>query len=147
MKIILVNEIDTLGKAGEIVEVADGYARNYLLPKKIAIKATKNNINKIQKIKENAEKEKLKKVEEYKIKVKKIEDTELVFTRKVDEKDNLYGSVSENDIYEKLIKKGVNIDKYAIKLDKHLKELGEFEVKVEFTPEISANLKVKVEKE
>ena len=147
MKIILVNEIDTLGKADEIVEVADGYARHYLLPKKIAIKATKNNINKIQKIKENAEKEKLKKVEEYKIKVKKIEDTELVFTRKVDEKDNLYGSVSENDIYEKLIKKGVNIDKYAIKLDKHLKELGEFEVKVEFTPEISANLKVKVEKE
>jgi len=116
MKVILIKDTEKLGSAGSVLKVKDGFARNYLLPKKIAIIATKNNLSKLEQIKEKAEAEKTALENEYKLLVDKINNTELIFTRKADENG-------------------------------HLKELGEFEVKIAFTPAISANLKIKVEKE
>ncbi|RLC50156.1 MAG: 50S ribosomal protein L9 [Candidatus Cloacimonadota bacterium] len=147
MKVILIKDTEKLGSAGSVLKVKDGFARNYLLPKKIAIIATKNNLSKLEQIKEKAEAEKTALENEYKLLVDKINNTELIFTRKADENGHLFGSVSEHDIVEELEKQEIKIHKSNVELEKHLKELGEFEVKIAFTPAISANLKIKVEKE
>ena len=147
MKIILIKDIEKLGSAGSVLKVKDGFARNYLLPKKMALIATKFNLTKLEKIKKNAAAEKMALENEYKLLIDKISNTELVFIRKSDENGHLYGSVSEHDIVEGLEKQDIKIHKSAVEMEKHLKEIGEFEVKIAFTPSISANLKVKVEKE
>ena len=147
MKVILVKDIAKMGLAGSVIKVADGYARNYLLPKKLVILATKNNLAKIETIKKKAELEKLEIENHFKALALKISDTTLRFTRKADENDHLFGSVSENDIVKSLAEKGIEIHKSVVDIQKHLKEIGSFEVKIAFSSEITANLKVNIEKE
>ncbi len=147
MKIILVTDIYKLGKAGDVVKVANGYARNYLLPRNYAIMATKSNLQKIEKIKEAAEKERVKLENEQKMLAEKLNEINLTFKRKTDENEHLYGSVSEVDIAKALSETGYDIKKSQIKMDKHIKELGTFEVKVVLSSEIEAKIKVNVEKE
>lgn len=147
MKVILVKDITKMGLAGSVIKVADGYARNYLLPKKMVILATKNNLAKIETIKKKAELEKLEIENHFKALAMKINDITLKFTRKADENDHLFGSVSENDIVKSLAEKGIEIHKSVVDIQKHLKEIGSFEVKIAFSSEITANLKVNIEKE
>ena len=147
MKVILVKDIAKMGLAGSIIKVTDGYARNYLLPKKLVISATKNNLAKIETIKKKAELEKLEIENHFKALALKINEITLTFTRKADENEHLFGSVSENDIVKSLAEKGIEIHKSAVNIQKHLKEIGSFDVQIAFSSEITANLKINIEKE
>ena len=147
MKIILAKDIKKLGEAGSVVKVADGYARNYLLPKNLAILATKYNLSKVEAIVKEAEAEKLALESEYNALVQKINEVTLTFTRKADENEHLFGSVSETDIVKALAEKDVEIHKSFISMDKHLKEIGSFEVAIEFSTAIKTVLNVNIEKE
>ena len=147
MKIILVKDVNKLGEAGDVVKVSSGYARNYLIPKNLALIATKNNLLRIEKIKKDAEVEKLDVENKFKAIAEKIKTTELTFTRKADENGHLFGSVSEIDIVTALAEKEIEIHKTDVAMEKHLKEIGDFEVKIIFPNEITEILKVKIEKE
>jgi len=147
MKIILLRDIHKLGLAGDIVKVADGYARNYLLPKNFAILATKGNVSKVEKIKQEAEKERTIVRTEQKELAEKMNDIILTFKRKIDENEHLYGSVSEVDIQKELKNAGFEVSKSNIKMEKHIKELGSFDVEIALTSDIRSKIKVNVEKE
>ncbi len=147
MKIILAKDIRTVGEAGDVVSVADGYARNYLLPKKFAYIATKKNLSIVEKIKKDAELKKLALENEYKAIAKQIEGVSLSFERKADEEDHLFGSVSENDIVQALQEKEIEIHKSDVIMEKHLKEIGDYNIKIKLAPEIQTDLKVTVDKE
>jgi large subunit ribosomal protein L9 len=147
MKIILAKDVKKLGEAGSIVSVADGYARNFLIPKKMAILATKANLSQVEAIKKAAEAEKLALESKYHELIQKINDVELTFVRKADEHDHLFGSVSETDISKALSEKEIDVHKSFINMEKHIKEIGSFEVEIDFTSDIRTALKVNVEKE
>jgi large subunit ribosomal protein L9 len=147
MKIILVKDIEKLGKAGDILTVKDGYSRNYLLPQKLAIVANKFNTTKIENIKKEADAEKLALENAYAALVAKINGIELTFSRKTDENGHLFGSVSENHIVAALAEQEIEINKTNVKMEKHLKEIGSFDVKIGFTSEIFAEIKVNIESE
>lgn len=147
MKIILVEDIYNLGYGGDVVTVADGFARNYLIPQKKAILATPYNLKKVENIKNKAEEERLERENKYKAICYKMEDMELIFERKADDNGHLFGSVSEQDIADKLQAEGLEVHKTHVKLEKHLKELGETEVLIAFTNDITINIKVNVVEE
>ncbi len=147
MKVILAKDIKSLGKAGDVVKVANGHARNFLLPKKFAFMATKQNLSKIEKIKKEADIKKLALENINKAIIKQIEGVELFFARKTDDEDHLFGSVSEIDIVNALAEKNIEIHKSNVLMEKHLKEIGEFNIEIHYSQEIKGNLKVKVDKE
>lgn len=147
MKIILTEDINKLGLAGDVVNVANGFARNYLLPQKKAILATPQNLKKAEAIKvEGEEKRKvvIAKIEEL---AKSINGTKIDFLRKTDERGNMFGSVSEIDIAAALKEKGFDVHKAAVKLDKHIKELGEFAIAIEFNYGVKAEITITVASE
>jgi len=147
MKVILAKDVKKLGEAGSIVKVADGYARNFLLPKKLAVPATKLNLSKVEVIKKAAEAEKLALESKYHELVQKLSDVELVFVRKADENDHLFGSVSETDISKALAEKDIDVHRSYVIMEKHIKEIGSFDVEIDFTSDITTTLKVNVDKE
>jgi len=147
MKIILIKDMENLGLAGDVKVVANGYARNYLLPRKLAILATPYSLEKITAIQEKAVEERNERTNNLKNIAGKVDGTELSFTRKVDSNEKMYGSISEVDIFNELIKLGFDVKKSNIVLEKHIKELGEFNVEINFAPEIKANIKILVGKE
>lgn len=147
MKIILTKDIKTLGEAGKLVKVKSGYARNYLLPNGFAILANQKNLSKIEEIKKQAAEDKLALHGKYQEIINKIEDVELNFVRKADENNHLFGSVSENDIVKSLAEKEIEIHKADVVIEKHLKEVGTFDVEISFTSELKATVKVNIEVE
>lgn len=147
MKVILTKDKKKLGEAGSIVKVANGFARNYLLPQKLAIPATKYNLSRVEAIKKEADAEKLALENEYNALVQKIDEVTLTFKRKADENEHLFGSVSETDIVNALTDKEIEIHKSFVNMQKHLKEIGSFEVEIEFSTKIKTVLKVNIEKE
>jgi len=147
MKIILKKNVESLGTVGEIVKVADGYARNFLFPKGFAIQATDKNNKFIEKFKEVEEKRLAEELKISEMIIKQIEKTTLLFTRLSDENGHLYGSVNEHDILDELKEKELIIDKHNVKMEQHIKELGDHEVTIEFKGDLKGTLKIKVEKE
>ena len=147
MKIILKKHVESLGTVGEIVKVADGYARNFLFPKGFAIQATDKNNKFIEKFKEVEEKRLAEELKISEMIIKQIEKTTLLFTRLADENGHLYGSVNEHDILDELKEKELIIDKHNVKMEQHIKELGDHEVTIEFKGDLKGTLKIKVEKE
>ncbi|MCF7918917.1 MAG: 50S ribosomal protein L9 [Candidatus Cloacimonetes bacterium] len=147
MKVILIQDINRKGKAGEVINVADGYARNYLLPRNIAIIANTYNLSKIESIQSEAEMARLELENKYKALALQVSGISLHFTRKADENDHLFGSVSEIDIIEALAEKEIEVHKSFVKMENHLKNLGEFQVEINFPGEINASLKVSIGKE
>jgi len=147
MKVILTKDIRKIGSAGEVLDVANGFARNYLLPQKFAIIATKNNLNRIETIKKDAEIARLEVENKYKAIALKLADVELNFIRKADENGHLFGSVSENDIAKALEEQEFEIHRSNVNLEKHLKELGTFDVEIVFTSDIVTKVKVNIENE
>lgn len=147
MKIILKKNYETLGNVGDIVKVADGYARNFLFPKGFAIPATDKNMKLIEKLKDEEEKRLAEEQKEAEMIMRQIEKISLVFVRLADENGHLYGSVNEQDIVNELKEKDLTIDRYHVKMEHHIKELGEFDVPIELRNEIKGTLKIKVENE
>jgi len=147
MEIILRETIDTLGRAGQVVKVADGYARNYLLPRKLAYTVTPGNLKVIEAERQNLlRKEATQKNDAEKLK-ELIEKVELVIRRKTGEHDALYGSVTNGDVADELEKKGYTIEKRKIHMDDHIKTLGEFQIPIRLFKDVTAHVKLKVERE
>lgn len=148
MKIILLKDVKGLGKEGDLVDVKDGYARNYLFPKKLAIEATPANLNKWKKKKKEME---AKEKEEYEnaLKLKeKIESIDLKLKGKAGEGGKLFGSITSKDISDALkTQHNIDIDKKKIELEDNIKTLGTTEVEIKIYPEVSAKLRVKVSEE
>ena len=147
MKVILKNDVGNLGSFGDEVEVADGYGRNYLIPKGLALQATDQNKTVI----DRKEKILLTRLEKDKTEAESIVNQllaeEICFKRKAGESDKIFGSVTSHDIAEFLNAKGFNIDKRKILLDDPIKNLGSFTVSIKIHPEGPCTLSIKVDKE
>jgi large subunit ribosomal protein L9 len=144
MEVILKEDITNLGHRGDVVKVADGYGRNYLLPKKLALAATSANKAVIEQMKNAAVRRSAKEKAEAETLVAQLEAVSLSFARKVGENDHLFGSVTSSDIAGELETKGFTIDRRKIHLEEPLKSLGEFLVPVRLHREVTAHLKVVV---
>jgi large subunit ribosomal protein L9 len=147
MEIILKQAVEKLGEAGERVNVANGYARNYLLPKGLAVKATEQNLAILQHEKdvlEQQHKKEQKKVEKI---ANKIRSLSCVFKRQAGEQNKLFGSVTSSDIADFLQAQGIEIDRKTIQLEEPLKTLGTHRVPIKVHPEITVDLKVKIQQE
>ena len=147
MELILRDDVEKLGRRGEVVNVAAGYGRNYLLPRGLAIPVNAANKAMIEKERKAWEARVAKDKEECQALADRIAELRFVAPRKVGENDALYGSVTSGDIGEFLEAKGIEVDKRRVLLDEPIKSLGEHEVKVRLHPEIQATLKLLVTKE
>jgi len=144
MKVILREDVVNLGRSGEVVTVKDGYGRNYLLPRKMAVLANERNIRQLEHEKTviAARQEKLKTGAQQT--AKGLESVQVKITRKVGEQDKLYGSVTALDIAEALAAKGQRVDRRTIHLPEPIKSVGVFEVEVRLHRDVSAKIKVEV---
>ena len=147
MEVILKEDVETLGHRGDIVKVAEGYGRNFLLPRKLAIEANKGNKTVIEQMKASAVRKSASEKAAAEQLAKQFDDVSLEFTRKVGEKDHLFGSVTSADLADALSKKGFDIDRRKIQLDEPLKSLGEYDVPIRLHREVTARFKVVVKKE
>ena len=144
MEVILKEDVNKLGNRGDVVKVADGYGRNYLLPGKLAIEATANNKAVIEQMKGSAIRKSIKEKAASEEVAKQLDAIELTFERKVGENDHLFGSVTSGDIAQQLEAKGFDVDKRKIALEEPLKQLGEFHVPVKLHREVTAHVKVTI---
>ena len=145
MEVILRETIDRLGRAGQVVKVAAGYARNYLLPKKLAYLATPGNLKVIEAERQILlRKDATQQVNAEQLK-QLLDKVELVIRRKIGEQNVLYGSVTNSDVAEELEKKGFQIEKRKIHMDDHIKQLGEYEIPIRLFKDVTAHVKLKVE--
>jgi len=147
MEVILKEDVDTLGHRGDVVKVADGYGRNFLLPKKLAMEATAANKAVIEQMKASAIRKSAKEKAEAEALVGQLNNVSLVFERKVGENEHLFGSVTSSDIAHALELKGYSIDRRKVQLDEPLKQLGEFHIPIKLHREVSAHIKVTVNAE
>jgi len=147
MEVILRETIDSLGRAGQVVKVADGYARNYLLPRKLAYLATPGNLKVIESERQSLVRKEARQSEDAEKLRQLLDRVEITIRRKVGEHDTLYGSVTNSDIADELEKKGFAVEKRKIHMEDHIKSLGEFSVPVRLFKDVTAHIKVKVEPE
>ena len=148
MKVILQQDVRGKGKRGQMIEVSDGYARNYMLPRKIAVEATADNVNTMR-MNDKAQQEKRQKEREEAFAIsKKMKDMVVVVRAKGGGAGRLFGSVTTQEIAEAIQKQeGINIDKRKIVLDEQIKTVGEYTVKIKLGYEINAELKLRVEEQ
>ncbi len=148
MKIILIEDVKSLGKKGQIVEVSDGYARNFVLPKKLGLEATGKNINDLKLQKANEEKialEQLNAAEDF---AAEMEKKEVIVTIKSGEGGKTFGSISSKEIAEAAKSQcGMEIDKKKIQMPEAIKSLGVYEVSIKLHPKVAGKLKVRVQEE
>ena len=147
MKAILLESVSNLGKAGDIAEVSDGYFRNFLKPRKLALEATDKNKKLLEQRKLQLQKVEVKKIQDAKVLGERMEELTLEARLKAGEDDRLFGSVTSADIADMLQKKGFDVDKKSIELPEQLNKLGLYTISVHLHPEITAKLKILVEKE
>ena len=147
MEVILKEDIPSLGSRGDVVKVADGYGRNYLLPRKLALQATENNKAVIEQMKASAARRSATEKAAAEELLAKLEPLTLSFTRKAGEHGHLFGSVTSSDIAAELAAQGFEIDRRRILLGEPLKSVGESKVSVKLHREVTAHLTVKVEAE
>lgn len=148
MKVILIDDVKGLGKKGELVNAKTGYARNFLLPSKLALEATKKNLASWEKEQEELAQ---KKQEEYEAAIKlkdKLEGEKVTIKAKVGEGDRLFGAITSKDISKALKEQsGLDVDKKKIELKENIKSLTTMEIPVRIYPEVIANIKVEITKE
>src|SRR5690242_20976251 len=147
MEVILKEDVPKLGSRGDVVKVAEGFGRNYLLPRRLAIQATSGNKKIITQMKAAAVRRSAKEKTQAEELGKQFEGTSVSFTRKTGEHDQLFGSVTSGDLADALTKKGFNIDRRKIQLHEPLKTVGEFTVPIKLHKDVTAHLKVVIEKE
>jgi large subunit ribosomal protein L9 len=144
MEVILKEDVANLGHRGDVVNVADGYGRNFLLPRKLALQATLANKAVIDQMKSAAARRSATEKAQAEALAVKLEPLMLSFTRKSSEAGHLFGSVTSSDIAVELAAQGFEIDRRKIQLDEPLKSLGEFSVAIKLYREVTAHVKVKV---
>lgn len=142
MEVILLERIEKLGQMGDVVKVKDGFARNFLLPQKKALRASEDNLAYFEKEKVTLEANNLKQKQEAEVILDKLDDFNLIIIRQAGETGQLYGSVNTNDVKISLNENGFVIEKNQIKLDKPIKELGIHKVSLKLHPEVQAIIKV-----
>jgi len=147
MKLILREDVENLGKGGELVEVKAGYGRNFLLPRGLAVLANPKNVRELDHQKKMAEAKAAKLKASAEAVSRRLADTPIVLKRKVGEQDKLYGSVTALDIVEALAARGLQLDRRTIDLAEPIKAVGDFEVPVKLHREVVGKAKVKVEAE
>jgi len=147
MKIILKQPIENLGDAGEIVDVKDGYARNYLLPRKAALRATPQNLNVYEQEKKRLATKQSKDKNEAQQLADKLQSVSLTATVAVGEEDKVFGSVTSQHVAELIKAKGFDIDRRKIQMEEPLKALGVYEIPIKLHSEVEAKVKVWVVKE
>ncbi len=147
MNIILMHDFEPLGYEGDIVDVARGYARNYLIPKGLATEASNTNLKALEQRKGKILARRTKDKEEAERVMEKISKITVIVRAKAGEEGKLYGSVTSRDIAQQLDAQGVEVDRRKIVIDETIRSLGEFEVPVRLHPEVVATIKVVVEEE
>jgi len=147
MQIILQEDVDKLGNRGDVVTVKPGYARNFLLPHKMAIEATPGNMKALERIRGALAKKTATELDAAKKQAELLNVVSLKYTRKTGENDQMFGSVTNGDIAEGLKAQGFNIDKRQVQIPEPLKSLGEFPVTVKVFRDVTAEIKVHIEKE
>ncbi len=144
MKIILNQDVHELGLEGDIVDVAKGFARNYLIPKGFAMEANEQNVKLMEMKRKKIEVKRFEAKEEAERIKEKMADVVITISQKVGEENKLYGSVTSMDIASHLEEQGISIDRRKIVLDKPIKMLGEYEVSVKLYPKVTGSIKVVV---
>jgi large subunit ribosomal protein L9 len=144
MEVILREHVDNLGKRGDVVKVAEGYARNFLLPRKLALAVTEANKRQIERERKVAEARDAEERSQAEAIAQRISAVEIEIARRVGENDTLYGSVTSADIAQALQAKGFEVEKKKIQLADPLKALGETTVPVKIHREVTAQVRVKV---
>ena len=147
MQIILQEDIEKLGNRGEVVTVKPGYARNFLLPRKLAIEATQGNMKALERIRGSLAKKTATELDAAQKQAAQVNGASLRFTRKTGENDQLFGSVTTADIAEALASQGHKIDKRQVQLKEPIKALGEYPITVRIFRDVTAEIKATVEKE
>ena len=144
MEVILRDHVENVGKRGEVVKVADGYARNFLLPRKLALIATPGNLKQVERERVKLDAKELEEKSAAEAVAARMSDVEVIISRKVGETEALYGSVTSADIAESLLKRGFDIDKRKIGLREPIKKLGAQTVPVRLHREVIVQVPVKV---
>ena len=144
MKIILTKEITALGSLGAVVDVARGYARNYLIPQGLAMEATKGNLTQVEKVKAKYAQVRAKEQESAQAKAGALEGVSVTLAQRVGEGERLYGSVTAAMILEALEAKGFEIERKQLDLPEPIKKLGTYEVAIRLAPEVKALISVEV---
>lgn len=144
MEVILKKDFITLGYEGDICKVKDGYARNYLIPRNIAVIKNAGNLKTLAQMQKSLEKKRAKRKMEAEILKGKIVDISIMIPVKVAENGKLYGSVSPQNIVDALKEKEIDINKKDVHMDKHIKELGEYEIEIKLYHSVNANIKINV---
>jgi large subunit ribosomal protein L9 len=144
MEVILRDHVENLGRRGDVVKVADGYARNYLLPRKLALPATPGNRNVVERQRKIADAAEAAERAGAEALAARLTQAECVMARRVGEHQTLYGSVTAADIADQLAVKGFDIDKRKIQLAEPLKQVGEFSVPIKLHRDVVAHVQVKV---
>ena len=145
MKVILLQDVKSVGKKGDILDANDGYARNFLLPKKMAVPATPDNLNNLKLQKNNQEKVAQEQLEAAQNFAKELESKEVILSIKAGEGGRTFGSVSSKEIAQAFKEQcGMEIDKKKIQMEEAIKSFGVHEVKVKLHPKVTGTLKVKV---
>jgi large subunit ribosomal protein L9 len=146
MEVILKEDVPKLGNRGDVVKVAEGYGRNFLLPKKLAIEASAANKAVIEQMKASAVRRSAKEKGDAEALAKQFNGVSLHFTRRAGEHDHLFGSVTSSDIASELEARGFNLDRRKIQLVEPLKNLGEFTVPIKLHRDVTTNIQVTVTK-
>jgi large subunit ribosomal protein L9 len=147
MQIILQEDVEKLGNRGQVVEVAEGYARNFLLPRKLALEASPGNMKRLEKMRAAFAKKAAVEIADAQRLAELLAGVSLEISRKSGESDQLFGSVTAADISEALVAKGYTIDRRKIQLAEPIKLIGHFEIPVKLHRDVTANIKVAVKKE
>jgi large subunit ribosomal protein L9 len=147
MQIILQEDVEKLGNRGELVEVAAGYARNFLLPRKLALEATPGNMKRLEKMRVAFAKKEATEKGAAETLAQALAGVSLTLSRKAGENDQLFGSVTTGDISEALAAQGYTIEKRKITLTDPIKLVGEYEIPLKLHREVTANVKLAVTKE
>ncbi|HUB81180.1 MAG TPA: 50S ribosomal protein L9 [Bryobacteraceae bacterium] len=147
MEVILREDVDKLGARGQVVKVAAGYARNFLLPKKLAVTATESNKKIVEQERQAHLRKEAKLQSEAQDLAKLVNGVSVTIAQKAGENDQLFGSVTSKDVVDALAAKGYTIDRRKVQLDEPIKQLGEFKVPVRLHKEVTAEVTVVVTKE
>jgi large subunit ribosomal protein L9 len=142
MKIILIENVDRLGNMGDLVNVKDGYARNYLIPRNLAKPATPGNMKILESLKKKQQEEDARLLAQAKALAEKVSSLSLTIPAQAGEEEKLFGSISNELIAAGLAEEGVNIDKRDILIDEPIKKLGVYQVTVKIAPDVKASLRV-----
>ena len=148
MKVILLKDVKSLGKKGEIVEVSEGYGRNFIIPTKAGVLADAKNLNTLKLQVQNAEKIAEEKLEEAEALKKKLEEVKLIFHMKAGKDGRAFGSISTKEVQEELKKQyDISVDKKKMELDVPMKNFGGYDIKVKLHKDVEATLHVRVQSE